>query len=78
MRETNGELAMKKRLIVAITGATGAVYGIGILKQLRTIGGWECEQGSTGGIARVRAGLDGCGALLRKAVRRFRRRGYQG
>jgi polyprenyl P-hydroxybenzoate/phenylacrylic acid decarboxylase-like protein len=32
---------MKKRLIVAITGATGAVYGIGILKQLRAIGGWE-------------------------------------
>jgi 4-hydroxy-3-polyprenylbenzoate decarboxylase len=32
---------MKNRLIVAITGATGAVYGIGILKQLRAIGGWE-------------------------------------
>ena len=32
---------MKKRLIVAITGATGATYGIGILKQLRAIGGWE-------------------------------------
>jgi polyprenyl P-hydroxybenzoate/phenylacrylic acid decarboxylase-like protein len=32
---------MKKRLIVAITGATGATYGIGILKQLRALGGWE-------------------------------------
>ena len=32
---------MNKRLIVAITGATGATYGIGILKQLRAIGGWE-------------------------------------
>ena len=32
---------MKKRLIVGITGATGAIYGIGILKQLRAIGGWE-------------------------------------
>jgi len=32
---------MKKRLIVAITGATGAVYGLGILKQLRAIDGWE-------------------------------------
>ena len=32
---------MKKRLIVAITGATGAVYGLGILKQLRELGGWE-------------------------------------
>ena len=32
---------MKNRLIVAITGATGAVYGLGILKQLRAIGGWD-------------------------------------
>ncbi len=32
---------MKNRLIVAITGATGAIYGVEILKQLRAIGGWE-------------------------------------
>jgi len=32
---------MKKRLIVAITGATGSVYGMRILQQLRAIGGWE-------------------------------------
>ena len=32
---------MKKRLIVGITGATGAVYGIGLLKALKEIGGWE-------------------------------------
>ena len=31
----------KKRLIVAMTGATGAIYGIRILEQLRAMGGWE-------------------------------------
>jgi|PlaIllAssembly_1097288.scaffolds.fasta_scaffold115158_2 polyprenyl P-hydroxybenzoate/phenylacrylic acid decarboxylase-like protein len=30
-----------KRLIVAITGATGSVYGLRILERLRTLGGWE-------------------------------------
>jgi polyprenyl P-hydroxybenzoate/phenylacrylic acid decarboxylase-like protein len=32
---------MNKRLIVAVTGATGSIYGMRILQQLRTIGGWE-------------------------------------
>ena len=32
---------MKKRLIVGVTGATGAVYGLGILKSLRELDGWE-------------------------------------
>ena len=32
---------MKKRLIVGVTGATGAVYGVGILKTLRGLDGWE-------------------------------------
>lgn len=32
---------MNKRLIVAITGATGSIYGMRILEQLRAIGGWE-------------------------------------
>jgi 4-hydroxy-3-polyprenylbenzoate decarboxylase len=31
----------KKRLIVAITGATGSIYGVRILERLRAIGGWE-------------------------------------
>ncbi len=30
-----------KRLIVAMTGATGSIYGIRILERLRSIGGWE-------------------------------------
>ena len=32
---------MKKRLIVGITGATGAVYGGQILRTLREVDGWE-------------------------------------
>ena len=32
---------MKKRLIVAVTGATGSIYGMRILQQLRTLGDWE-------------------------------------
>lgn len=31
----------RKRLIVAITGATGTLYGVRILEMLRAIGGWE-------------------------------------
>jgi len=33
--------AAAQRLIVAITGATGSIYGIRILEILREIGGWE-------------------------------------
>ena len=32
---------MKKRLIVGITGATGAAYGIALLKALKAVPGWE-------------------------------------
>jgi polyprenyl P-hydroxybenzoate/phenylacrylic acid decarboxylase-like protein len=32
---------MKKRLIVGVTGATGAAYGLGILRSLRELDGWE-------------------------------------
>jgi polyprenyl P-hydroxybenzoate/phenylacrylic acid decarboxylase-like protein len=32
---------MPKRLIIGITGATGAAYGIELLKLLRTMRGWE-------------------------------------
>ena len=31
----------KKRLIVAMTGATGSIYGLRILEALRAAGGWE-------------------------------------
>jgi len=31
----------KMRLIVAMTGATGSIYGIRILERLRAMGGWE-------------------------------------
>ena len=33
--------AYEKRLIVAVTGATGSIYGMRILQQLRALGGWE-------------------------------------
>jgi len=32
---------VKKRLIIGITGATGAIYGIGLLKALKEVSGWE-------------------------------------
>jgi len=32
---------MRKRLIVGITGATGAVYGVRMLEALKTAAGWE-------------------------------------
>ena len=38
-RKTSG--ARNKRLIVAMTGATGSIYGVRILETLRAIGGWE-------------------------------------
>src|SRR5437870_12318391 len=33
--------AMKRRLIVCITGATGAVYGVRMLEALKSAAGWE-------------------------------------
>jgi polyprenyl P-hydroxybenzoate/phenylacrylic acid decarboxylase-like protein len=32
---------MKRRLIIGITGATGAVYGVELLKTLNSLEGWE-------------------------------------
>ena len=32
---------MSKRLIVGITGATGAIYGVALLRLLKTLPGWE-------------------------------------
>jgi polyprenyl P-hydroxybenzoate/phenylacrylic acid decarboxylase-like protein len=39
MAESRGE--SKKRLIVAMTGATGSIYGLRILEALRASGDWE-------------------------------------
>jgi len=42
MRKTAKETVNpKKRLIVAMTGATGAIYGVRILERLHAMGGWE-------------------------------------
>src|SRR5258708_11363991 len=32
---------MPKKLIIGITGATGAIYGLQLLRSLRKISGWE-------------------------------------
>ena len=40
-KRTSPSSRSKKRLIVAITGATGTLYGVRILEMLRAIGGWE-------------------------------------
>ena len=40
-RRTPAPTLSKQRLIVAITGATGSIYGMRILQQLHTLGGWE-------------------------------------
>jgi polyprenyl P-hydroxybenzoate/phenylacrylic acid decarboxylase-like protein len=32
---------MKKRLIVGITGATGSIYGVALLRALKALAGWE-------------------------------------
>ena len=38
-RKTSG--ARKKRLIIAITGATGSIYGVRILERMRALKDWE-------------------------------------
>jgi polyprenyl P-hydroxybenzoate/phenylacrylic acid decarboxylase-like protein len=41
MKTARKTALQKKRLIVAMTGATGSIYGIRILERLRAMGDWE-------------------------------------
>jgi flavin prenyltransferase len=41
MTDNTAGAEARKRLIVAMTGATGSIYGLRILEALRAAGGWE-------------------------------------
>ena len=55
--------ASKRRIVVAMTGATGAIYGVRLLEELRSIGGFETH------VVISRAGLLSAAAELDRGRR---------
>ena len=64
---------MTKRLIVGITGATGTAYGIGLLREMRALRGWETHLVLTdAGVLNAHQEL----GLKRKDIERLAHRAY--
>ena len=73
MKRTATKTRPVKRLVVAITGASGAAYGVRLLRELRALPGWESH------LVLTEAGALNCWhelALRRKDVEQLADRAY--